>query len=136
MAVAQCRGRPRASGRTTKRCLMKNPNRSIALTVLLVLITILGPKVLRADVTGSILGTVRDSTQAVVVGARIVATNVQTNFNQETVSAADGSYRILALPAGVYKLTVTAPGFRPFTPTSMRGKTRHPPPSDGNPDVA
>ncbi len=101
---------------------MKNPNRSIALTLLLVLITILGPKVLRADVTGSILGTVHDSTQAVVVGARIVATNVQTNFNQETVSAADGSYRILALPAGVYKLTVTAPGFRTFTETSIEVK--------------
>src|SRR5260370_4443340 len=99
MAVAQCRGRPRASGRTTKRCLMKNPNRSIALTLLLVFITILGPQVLRADVTGSILGTVHDSRQAVVVGARIVATNVQTHFNQATVSSAHGSYRILSLPA-------------------------------------
>src|SRR5260370_35766435 len=122
MAVAQCRGRPRASGRTTKRCLMKNPNRSIALTLLLVLITILGPKVLRADVTGSILGTVHDSTQAVVVGARIVATNVQTNFNQETVSAADGSYRILALPAGSFKISRHPPAFPPVRRESNHNK--------------
>jgi hypothetical protein len=88
----------------------------------MVLITLFGPNVLRADVSGSILGVVHDSTQALVAGARIVATNVQTNFNQETVSASDGSYRILALPAGVYKLTVTAPGFRTFTETSIEVK--------------
>src|SRR5260370_41915940 len=136
MVVVLCGRRPRASGRTAGRCLMKNRDRSVASTLLLVLAFLFSSTVLRADVTGSILGVVHDSTQAVVAGARVVATNVQTNFNQETVSAADGSYRILALPAGVYKLTVPAPGFRPFTPTSMRGKTRHPPPSDGNPDVA
>src|SRR3989441_6116151 len=73
----------------------------------------------RADVTGSILGVVHDRSQAVVAGARIVATNVQTNFKQETVSAADGSYRILALPAGNYKITVTAPGFQQYTATDI-----------------
>src|SRR2546430_12385408 len=83
---------------------MQNRNNRVASTLLLVLAIILSPP-LRADVTGSILGVVRDSTQGVVAGAHIVATNVQTNFKQETVSAADGSFRILALPAGVYKLT-------------------------------
>jgi hypothetical protein len=101
---------------------MKNRYRNLASTLLLVLALLLSSTVLRADVTGSILGTVHDSTQAVVAGARIVATNVQTNLNQETVSAADGSYRILALPAGVYKLTVTAPGFRTFTETDIEVK--------------
>jgi hypothetical protein len=51
----------------------------------------------------------------VVSGAKIVATNVQTNFKQETVSSGDGAFRILALPAGIYKLTATAAGFRTFT---------------------
>ncbi len=101
---------------------MKNRYRNLASTLLLVLALLLSSTVLRADVTGSILGTVHDSTQAVVAGARIVATNVQTNLKQETVSAADGSYRILALPAGVYKLTVTAPGFRTFTETDIEVK--------------
>ena len=90
--------------------------------LLLVLVLLFGPNVLRADVTGSILGVVHDRTQAVVAGARIVATNVQTNYKQETVSAADGSFRILALPAGVYKLTVTAPGFGTFTETDIEVK--------------
>jgi len=78
-----------------------------------------GAGVLRADVTGSILGTVHDRSQAVVAGAKIVATNTETNLKQETVSGADGSFRILALPAGNYTLTVTASGFRPFTESSV-----------------
>jgi len=98
---------------------MQNRHSRVASTLLVVLAIISGPTALRADVTGSILGVVRDRTQAVVAGARIVATNVQTNFKQETVSAADGSYRILALPAGNYKVTATAPGFQQYTATDI-----------------
>ncbi|HVH71297.1 MAG TPA: carboxypeptidase-like regulatory domain-containing protein, partial [Candidatus Dormibacteraeota bacterium] len=94
----------------------------IFLPVLIVLITLSNTDVLRADVTGSILGAVRDRSQAVVAGARVVATNVETNFSQETTSSADGSYRILALPAGNYKLTVTATGFRTFTEKNIEVK--------------
>src|SRR5467141_702965 len=100
---------------------MQNRHSRLASTLLLVLAIIFSPTA-RADVTGSILGVVHDRTQAVVGGARIVATNVQTNFRQETVSGADGSFRILALPAGDYKLTVTAPGFRTFTETGIEVK--------------
>src|SRR6266436_3819745 len=88
----------------------------------IVLIMLAGAEVLRADVTGSIQGVVRDRSNAVVSGAKVVAINGQTNFKQETVSGADGSFRILALPAGVYKLTVTAPGFRTFTETGIEVK--------------
>src|SRR6266550_3343881 len=101
---------------------MQNRHSRVASTLLLVLAIIFGPTALRADVTGSILGVVHDRSQAVVAGARIVATNVQTNFKQDTTSAADGSYRILALPAGNYKLTATAPGFRTFTETGIEVK--------------
>ncbi len=98
---------------------MQNRHIRVVSTLLLVLAIISGPTALRADVTGSILGVVRDRTQAVVAGARIVATNVQTNFKQDTTSAADGSYRILALPAGNYKITATAPGFQQFITTDI-----------------
>lgn len=81
----------------------------------IVLIILTSAAVLRADVTGSILGVVRDRSQAVVAGAHIVITNVHTNLKQETTSGGDGSYRILALPAGNYELSVTAAGFRTFT---------------------
>jgi len=86
---------------------------------LFVLTILATTKILYADVTGSILGVVKDRSDAAVVGAKVVATNVDTNLTHETVSAADGSFRILALPAGTYRLTVTAGGFRPFTETSI-----------------
>jgi len=86
---------------------------------LFVLTVLTTTKILYADVTGSILGVVKDRSDAAVVGAKIVATNVATNLTHETVSAGDGSFRILALPAGTYKLTVTAVGFRPFAETAI-----------------
>ena len=72
-----------------------------------------------ADVTGSILGVVRDRTNAVVAGARVKATQVETNFSKTTTSAPDGTYRILALPAGTYKVTAEAAGFQLYTATDI-----------------
>jgi hypothetical protein len=75
------------------------------------------PSRLAADVTGSILGGVHDATQAVVAGAKMVAINAETNLTRETVTAVDGSYRLLALPPGTYKVIATADGFEQFTTT-------------------
>jgi len=82
--------------------------------VLLLVLILVTPALVHADVTGSILGVVRDKTQAVVAGARVVATNVETNLTRETTSAPDGAYRFLALPAGTYKVTATASGFQQY----------------------
>ena len=84
-------------------------------TLLLVFVTLFFSNLLHADVTASILGVVRDRSQAVVTGARVVVTNAQTNYSQETTSASDGSYHILALPVGNYKLTATASGTAAIT---------------------
>src|SRR5882762_9713682 len=105
--------------RPIRGCLMPYRNTRVTSTLLVVLLTLSSSNTLRADVTGSILGVVHDRTQAVVAGTLIVATNVQTNFKQETVSAADGSYQILALPAGNYKVTATASGFQQFITTDI-----------------
>jgi hypothetical protein len=101
---------------------MKNLFSTMGLVILVAFLLVFNPNVLRADVTGSILGVVHDSTGAVVAGARVVVTNTQTNFRQETVSGADGSYRLLALAAGVYKLTVTATGFKTYSATDIEVK--------------
>ena len=79
----------------------------------------MGSSVLRADVTGSIQGVVRDRTQAAISGATVTVINAQTNFRQQTTSAADGSYRFLALPAGTYQLTASSAGFREFNATDV-----------------
>jgi carboxypeptidase family protein len=98
---------------------MRNRRRSLPSGFVLILVVLLSSTVLRADVTGSIQGVVRDKTQAAIAGAHITVTNAQTNFKQEAISAADGSYRMLALPAGNYSLSVTASGFRTFVETDI-----------------
>src|SRR5215467_12496774 len=100
-------------------CPMNNCRYRAFLSISIVLIMLASAAVLRADVTGSILGVIRDRSQAIVAGAKVVVSNVQTNLTQETTSGPDGSYRILALPAGNYKLSVTASGFRTFTETEI-----------------
>jgi hypothetical protein len=82
--------------------------------VLLVLVALLCTNVLRADVTGAIQGTVHDRSGGAVTGAKVLITNVATNATNESTTAADGTFRVLALAAGTYKLNVTASGFRPF----------------------
>jgi hypothetical protein len=49
---------------------------------------------LSADVTGTILGTIRDSSNAIVVGAQVAATNIDTNFTRQVSSGSDGGYRL------------------------------------------
>jgi hypothetical protein len=75
-----------------------------------------------ADVTGSILGTVRDASQAVVAGANVAATNAETNLTKSTTTSSAGEYRLLALPPGPYKVVVTAPGFQQFVTTGIEVK--------------
>src|SRR5579871_5458261 len=87
--------------------------------LVLALSALVMPTVVRADVTGSILGVVHDKTQAVVAGVHVVATNTETNQTREAVSESDGSYRLLALPPGTYKVTATAAGFQQFTTTNI-----------------
>src|ERR1700680_2024623 len=100
-------------------CLMQNRFNHALSALILSLVIVFCPTVLRADVTGSISGTVHDRTQAVVSGAHIKVANAETNFSEETVSAADGTFRFLALPAGTYRLTATAPGFQTFSTTDI-----------------
>ena len=63
---------------------MQNRFKHVVSALLLAFAILSIPNLLRADVTGSILGVVRDRSQATVAGARIVVLNAQTNFSQET----------------------------------------------------
>ena len=98
---------------------MVKPSLISKLLLLFVSIAFVGVDAVRADVTGSILGTIKDRSQGVVAGAKVVVTNSETNFSQEALSAADGTFRFLVLPTGTYRLSVTAGGFRPFDETGI-----------------
>ncbi|MGA2592482.1 MAG: carboxypeptidase regulatory-like domain-containing protein [Bryobacteraceae bacterium] len=61
--------------------------------------------------TGSLSGTVVDSTGAVVPQAKIVLTNQATNSTRSTVSNGSGFFNFLAVQPATYNVTISAPGF-------------------------
>jgi len=64
--------------------------------------------------TGSLTGVVTDPAQAVIPGAKVAVIDAQKGY--EFTAATDGSGRFVVrnLPPGVYRLKVTAPGFRDY----------------------
>ncbi len=66
----------------------------------LCLIVLLGTLQLRADVTGSILGYVRDSSGAVLPNATLTVTQTSTGYTRTATADSSGQYSILALPPG------------------------------------
>jgi hypothetical protein len=69
--------------------------------------------------TGSIVGTVKDQTGAVVPAASVKATNVETGFTRSAPTNGYGEYRIDYLPVGGYKVELEAAGFRRFVQENL-----------------
>jgi hypothetical protein len=61
----------------------------------------------------SVGGFVQDSTQAVIPGVTVTAENTQTGVVNKTLTNESGTYTILSLLPGTYRLTAELPGFRP-----------------------
>src|SRR5579884_2910229 len=68
-----------------------------------------------AATTGSIAGTVKDPTGAVVPGASIVVTNTAQGVQTKTTSDAKGAYTFPSLPVGTYDLKASITGFKEQT---------------------
>lgn len=64
--------------------------------------------------TGRISGTVTDPNGAVVAGAQVSATNLDTNLSQQTTTSDDGVFGFQLLPPGRYRVEVTASGFQKY----------------------
>ncbi len=65
--------------------------------------------------TGTILGTVKDASGALVPGATVTAQNVETGTTRSTLTDETGGYRLAALPVGSYDLRVELAGFKSTT---------------------
>ncbi len=64
--------------------------------------------------TATLVGTLTDSTGAVVPGANINIVNTETQFAYTGQSTADGAYYIPNLKPGNYQLTIEAAGFKKY----------------------
>ena len=60
---------------------------------------------------GSLVGTIRDSSGAVIAGATVTATNTATGITGNTTTTNEGDYEFPSLRVGVYTITATAKGF-------------------------
>lgn len=62
-------------------------------------------------VTGSIVGTITDSSGAVVPSAKVTVTDVATNVNRVFTTDSSGFYSVPDIPPGNYKVSVAKEGF-------------------------
>jgi len=71
---------------------------------------IVGPA-LRAQTTSTIEGTVTDRQGLLISGAEVTVTTDTLAVSRKTTTDTNGNYRITALPAGIYSLTLSHAGF-------------------------
>ena len=64
---------------------------------------------------GTLTGTITDPANAAVPGATVVAKNNATSVEASTTTTNTGTYTLPYLPAGTYKIRVSATGFRTST---------------------
>ena len=69
--------------------------------------------------TGTILGTVSDTSGAAIHGATVTLTNLGTSAALSTTTETDGSYKFTPVRVGSYKLTATYTGFQTVTQTDV-----------------
>jgi Carboxypeptidase regulatory-like domain len=65
--------------------------------------------------SGQVSGTVTDQSDAAITGARVTATNLNTNASRSTVSSSAGAYSITGLEPATYQVSVESGSFKPFS---------------------
>jgi hypothetical protein len=87
--------------------------RSLRIALALFVLVLFGGRVFaQGGATGTVLGTVTDSSGAIVQGAKVTITNVATNVSVKAVTSSSGDFNSPDLTPGAYKVTVEAQGFQ------------------------
>jgi len=87
-----------------------------AVVLCLIVAASLWPRPVAAQaVTGTILGSVTDTTGAAVPGATVTLTNLGTGLTRTVVTDSVGEYTAPSLPTGKYRLVSELPGFKTVT---------------------
>jgi hypothetical protein len=90
---------------------------------------LLAPATWAQDATGKIAGNITDASGAVIPGATVVVTNLDTKTTKRTVANNQGFYQVLQLPIGHYEVSAEAAGFsksvsRPANPLEINQTLR------------
>ena len=78
-----------------------------------------GTLALQASPVGSIQGTVKDPTGALVPGVKVTLTNISTNAKVETTSNPNGEFQFPQLPPATYSVAAEAQGFKRINVSSV-----------------
>jgi carboxypeptidase family protein/TonB-dependent receptor-like protein len=94
-------------------------NKSVAFELLSFLLVLAVPTFGQSD-SGSIKGTVTDPNGAVVVGAKITATDLNTGQVRTATTTDEGNYTLPELKANPYRVSVEAQGFKTATIENLK----------------
>jgi hypothetical protein len=83
--------------------------------IFLTLVTVFLATAAHAQFRASIQGTIQDAKGGAISGAKITVKNQDTGVSRETVSSAEGFYRVDELPPGKYTIVVESSGFKQST---------------------
>lgn len=88
---------------------------SVPIILSLLFICVLHVRAQQTVTSATLSGRVEDASGAVVSGASLTASNLETNQKQTATTDYDGRYRFPYLQVGSYKLTIDAQGFSSLT---------------------
>jgi hypothetical protein len=98
--------------------LLGSPRKTWAVFVLAALVWLARP-VAAQQLTGSIIGTVQDSSGASLPAATITVKNIETGQIRSITGDGAGNYSAVSLPVGQYEIRVEKEGFAPLVRTGI-----------------
>ena len=97
---------------SVQRCRHDRPVRSLALLSFAILLSlVVAPRAFAQTTISTIEGTIKDARGSVVGGAQIVVKSAALGVERTSTSDENGFYRVTALPAGIYFMSITHTGF-------------------------
>ena len=96
-------------------------SKGLSLVCSLAVVVCLMPRPAAAQaVTGTLLGTVTDTTGAVLPGATVTVTNTDTGYSRTVTADASGEYAVPSLPTGTYTVAGELSGFKSVQMSNIR----------------
>jgi Carboxypeptidase regulatory-like domain len=84
----------------------------IGMLIILVIAIVLSKPAAAQTITGSIAGTVTDSSNRLIVGATVTLLGEQTGSKRDLITSEEGRFGFSAVQPGVYTLKVEQRGFQ------------------------
>jgi hypothetical protein len=97
----------------------RGKDQGLGLLAVLALVLLGAPSIFAQQITGSIVGTVKDPQGSMVSTATVKATSTDTGYTRATSTNEFGEFRIDSLPVGIYSVEASAAGFKTYVQTNV-----------------